>query len=151
MPEMLTSWGYWTWWIIAGILLILELLLPGVFFLWLGIAAAGIGFLALLIVLPWQVEILLFGGFAVALILIAKPWVEKRNLEQSDRPNLNRRLYDYVGRDYVLEKPIENGRGRLRIDDTLWVVEGPDLPAGAWVRVTGIDGVKLIVEPASRA
>lgn len=142
--------GYWTWWIIAAILLVLELVIPGVFFLWLGLAAAGVGLIALLLVLPWQAEVAIFGGIAVVLIVVARPWLERRNLEETDQPNLNRRLLNYVGRDYVLEKPIENGQGRLRIDDTWWVVEGPDAPVGSWVKVTGVDGLRLTVEPKTR-
>jgi membrane protein implicated in regulation of membrane protease activity len=150
MRVLFEGTGYWTWWIIAAILLVLELVVPGIFFLWLGLAAAAVGLIALLLVLPWQAEVAIFGALAVALIFIARPWLEKRNLEETDQPNLNRRLFNYIGRDYVLDRPIENGQGRLRIEDTLWAVEGPDLPAGSWVRVTGVDGLKLKVEPTTR-
>lgn len=151
MRVLFNGTGYWTWWIIAAVLLVLELLVPGVFFLWLGLAAAAVGLIAVLLILPWQAEVAIFGGIAVALIVVARPWLEKRNIEETDQPNLNRRLLNYVGRDYVLERPIENGQGRLRIDDTLWMVEGPDLPAGSWVTVTGVDGQRLKVEPTTRS
>jgi inner membrane protein len=63
--------------------------------------------------------------------------------------NLNQRMYDYVGRTYVLDEAIVNGRGKIRIDDTLWMVTGADRGKGEWVKVTAVDGSRLIVEPAS--
>jgi len=41
--------------------------------------------------------------------------------------------------------PIVDGRGRLKVDDTMWLVEGPDLPAGTRVQVTGVDNTLLRV------
>ena len=59
-------------------------------------------------------------------------------------------MLDYVGRSYVLDEAIVNGRGKVRIDDTLWVVTGSDRGKGEWVKVTGVDGTRLVVEPASK-
>ena len=64
----------------------------------------------------------------------------------SDQPLLNRRADQLVGREFVLDAPIELGRGKLKIGDALWTVEGPDLPAGARVRVCKTDGLNLRVE-----
>jgi membrane protein implicated in regulation of membrane protease activity len=136
----------WTWWIVAAVLLIAELVLPGVFLMWLGIAAAAVGLINFLVPMAWQFEILLFGVLSVLIIAVANPWLKRRQAAESDQPNLNRRMFDYVGRRFVLEEPIRQGRGKLRIEDTYWEVIGPELPKGAWVKVTGVEGSKLIVE-----
>jgi membrane protein implicated in regulation of membrane protease activity len=148
MNELLPFLGNWAWWVLACILLILELLAPGVFLIWLGFAAAVVGILELFIDMPWQLEIAIFGVLSIVLVLVARPWVLKRQSIDTDQPNLNRRIMDYVGRSFVLEKPIVNGRGAIRIDDTMWDVLGPDQNKGTWVKVTGVQGTRLTVKPA---
>ena len=151
MNELLSLFGGWTWWILACILLILELLAPGVFLVWLGVAAAAVGVIELFVDMPWQMEIALFGAFSLALVIICRPWVLKRQNIDTDQPNLNQRMNDYIGRKFVLERAIVNGRGAVKIDDTIWDVLGPDQKQGVWVKVTGIDGLRLTVEAAADA
>jgi membrane protein implicated in regulation of membrane protease activity len=136
----------WTWWIVAAVLLIAELVLPGVFLVWLGIAAAMVGLINFFVPIGWQVEILLFGILSIAIIAVANPWLKRRQTTESDRPNLNQRMFDYVGKRFVLEEPIRQGRGKLKIEDIYWEVIGPELPKGAWVKVTRVEGSRLIVE-----
>jgi inner membrane protein len=147
MQQFLPFLGGWTWWVIAGIFLLVELMLPGVFFMWLALAAALIGIIDLFADLSWQVEIALFAVFSVLLVLFVRPRVK---FPEGESSNLNRRMYDYVGRSYVLDEPIVNGRGKVRIDDTLWTVSGTDLGKGEWIKVTAVDGTRLVVEPAGR-
>jgi membrane protein implicated in regulation of membrane protease activity len=147
MQQFLPFLGGWTWWVIAGIFLLVELMLPGVFFMWLGLAAALIGIIDLFADLSWQVEIALFAVFSVLLVLFVRPRVK---FPEGEPSNLNRRMDDYVWRSYVLDEPIVNGRGKVRIDDTLWTVSGTDLGKGEWVKVTAVDGTRLLVEPAGR-
>jgi membrane protein implicated in regulation of membrane protease activity len=93
----------------------------------------------------WQA--LLFAAAAVASVLIGRrlfPYTE----QVSDRSSLNLRGNQYVGRTFTLEQPIVEGRGKLRVGDTLWSAEGPDLAAGARVRVTSVKGTVLVVESA---
>jgi membrane protein implicated in regulation of membrane protease activity len=146
VQELFDFFGIWTWLIIAGVLLIVELLLSGIFFVWLGLAAICVAAVDVLADLSWQGEVALFAALSVVLVLFARPWLKKRHLDESDQPNLNRRMYDYVGKSYYLEEPIVHGRGRLRIADNLWSVAGPDLPAGAHVKVTGVNGLTLQVD-----
>lgn len=147
MNELLTFFGSWTWWIAACVLLILELMAPGVFLVWLGVAAAAVGVIELAIDLSWQVEIAVFSALSLLLVLTARPWVLKRQQIDTDQPHLNQRILDYVGRKFILETAIVNGRGSVRIDDTLWDVMGEDQKAGTWVRVTGVEGLRLTVIP----
>ncbi len=147
MQQFFPFLGGWTWWVIAGALLLVELALPGVFFMWLALAAAIVGIIDIFADLSWQIEVAAFAVLSVLLVLIVRPRV---HLPHGAVANLNQRMYDYVGRAYVLEDAIINGRGKVRIDDTLWVVTGADRGKGEWVKVTAIDGVRLIVEPATR-
>ena len=63
-----------------------------------------------------------------------------------DRPFLNRRAEGFVGRIFMLDKPIVDGSGTIRLDDTIWRVTGPDVPAGSRVKVAHADGASLLVE-----
>ena len=147
MHEIFPILGEWTWWVIAGILLLVELILTGVFFMWLALAAALVALIDLFIDLRWQVEIAIFAIFAVLLVLVVRP---RLKLPHVEIPNLNQRMFDYVGRSYVLHEAIVNGSGKIRIDDTLWVVTGADREKGEWIKVNGVEGTRLLVEPASR-
>ena len=85
------------------------------------------------------------GVLLVADILIDFVWA---SVLKTDQPDLNRRSVQLVGRVGVVEEAIAHGRGRVRIGDTLWLVEGPDAPAGAQVRVKAAQGAVLQVERA---
>lgn len=145
MQQFFPFLGGWTWWIIAGLLLLVELVLPGVFFIWLALAGAIIGVLDIFLDLSWQVEIALFAVLSVVLVYFVRP---RFTLPGGEPNNLNQRMYGYVGRSYVLDEAIVNGRGKVRIDDTLWVVTGADRGKGEWVRVRAVDGASFAVEPA---
>ena len=54
-----------------------------------------------------------------------------------------------AGKSYVLDEAIINGRGKIKIDDTLWEVTGPDLPQGASVKIVGVEGLRLRAVPGS--
>ena len=84
---------------------------------------------------------------SVASIVVSRRYL-KRHPIATDRPELNRRGQQYVGRTFTLAEPIENGRGRLHVDDTMWKISGPELAQGRQVRVVGVDGVVLMVEPS---
>lgn len=147
MSEFFPLLGQWFWWAAAGVLLILELSMPGVFFIWLAIAALAVGLVDLLVPMGWEVELLLFAILAVVSVFAGKRLLTRRHALDSELPNLNRRMYDYVGKTYPLAEAIVDGRGRVSIDGTLWDIRGPDVPKGGRVKVTGVDGLKLTVEP----
>lgn len=139
---------FWHWWILAGALLILELTSPAFFFLWVGIAAAAVGFLLLLIPsLNIEMQLVLFGILSVVAVFAWRRYREKHP-QPSDQPHLNQRGRQYTGRLFTLEEPIINGVGKVEVDDSTWRVTGPDLPVGTLVRVTDVDGVVFLVERA---
>ncbi len=139
---------FWHWWILAGMLLILELTSPVFFFLWLGFSAAAVGFLLLVFpALPLEAQLVLFGVLSVVAVFA---WRKYREVHPpvSDQPLLNQRGQQYAGRVFTLDHPIVNGVGKVVVDDSTWRVKGPDMAAGTHVRVVGVDGVVFIVESA---
>lgn len=147
MEEFFPFLGAWAWFVAAAVFLLLELLSPGVFFLWLAIAAALTGLADALQGLPWQAELLVFAALSVVSVLVGRRFYAGPALEPDDNPYLNRRQLGYIGRSFTLTQPVINGRGKLTIEDTVWEVEGPDIPAGARVKVTAVKDMNLIVTP----
>lgn len=138
--------GAWNWLILAGVLFVLELLAPGIFLVWFGIAALIVGLAALTVAVAWQWQLVLFAVLSLAAAMLARRYLRGGEAE-TDQPLLNRRAQQHVGRSYVLAEAIENGRGKVRIGDSVWRVEGPDLAQGQRVKVTGVEGTVLQVEP----
>lgn len=146
MDSLFLFFGLWTWFIIAAVLLLLELVASGIFFVFLGLAAIIVGLLDLVFSMNWQVEIAAFAVLSVVLVMVGRPLVTKNIKSETDQPNLNQRNREFIGRRLKLSEPITSGTGTLNINDTLWRIRGDDLPAGTWVKVTGVDGLELIVE-----
>jgi membrane protein implicated in regulation of membrane protease activity len=140
--------GPWTW-VVAGVVLIgLEMLAPGVFLIWLGLAAVLTGIVQWAFDLSWQGQALVFAVLAAAAVALGRVLTRHREDEDPTRPALNRRGHALVGRTFLLDSPIVGGSGRIRVDDSFWRVTGPDTPVGASVRVVRVDGTTLVVEPA---
>ena len=140
---------FWHWWILAAVFAGIGILAPGVFFIWLAAAAALTGLSALFIPgLGWQIEALIFAVLAVASVVFWRNYIKRNGQKDDPAATLNRRGEQMIGRTAVLSEPIQNGRGKARIDDTVWRVEGTDLPAGTQIKVVGVDGAILKVEAA---
>jgi inner membrane protein len=147
IARVLAELGPWSWMALGFALLALELALPGVFLLWIGLAALFTGFVSLQLwevpLWTWHVQVLLF-----IVLCPLTVWAGRKifgGAGGSDQPLLNRRGQQLVGRTATLAEPIREGRGRVRLGDTLWRVTGPDLPAGSRVRVTGVEDTQLTV------
>ncbi|TFG86238.1 MAG: NfeD family protein, partial [Hyphomicrobiales bacterium] len=95
----------------------------------------------------WQWQVLLFAVLAVVSLVAWRDY-QRRHPSPTDEPALNRRGEQYIGRVFTLDEAIVNGTGKIRVDDTTWKVSGGDQPHGATVRVTGVAGTVLTVEPA---
>jgi membrane protein implicated in regulation of membrane protease activity len=148
MTEWLENVVFWHWWILAGLLLILELTAPAFLFLWLGIAAAAVGLILLAFPsIGIETQLVLFAIASIVAVVAWRKYRESRPLT-TDQPNLNRRGQQYIGRKFSLTAPIANGVGKVTVDDSTWKVKGPDLPAGSNVRVTGVEGTVFTVESA---
>jgi inner membrane protein len=148
MAEMFSTLGAWNWLIAGFVLMALELLAPGIFLFWLGLAALMVGLLSFAIDPSWQAQLLMFALLAVAAVPAWRHFARSAGSRSQSNPFLNRRTEAMVGREFILDKPIVDGTGTVRIDDTIWRVAGPDAPAGSRVRVVQADGASLTVAVA---
>jgi hypothetical protein len=139
--------GFWDWFIAAAVLLLLEVMAPGTFMLWLGLSATLVGLISLGAAWSWQYQLLAFAAFSIAAIPLWRR-VGARAKSPTDQPFLNRRADAFIGRVFTLEKPIVGGNGTVGIGDTVWRISGPDCPSGSRVKVAGVDGGTLRVEPS---
>ena len=136
---------YWHWVIFGLVMIACEVMAPGAFFLWLGIAALVLG--GAVFVFPFMsvaLQLLIFGVVAVISTIIGRKVI--RNISMGGAPSLlNRRGQQFVGETLVLDVPILNGHAHVTVADSKWLVKGPDLPAGTVVKVVGVEGNMLIV------
>ena len=154
--ELVSNLGGWNWVIFALLLLTLETVVPGVHFLWFGLAAFIIGVVAITFgalgpeyadVFVWQFQVIAFALVAMVTVFFVRRFASADDKEASDAPSLNVRAEQYVGRSTTVAVPIQGGRGKVKIGDSLWQAEGDDAPKGTRVKVTGVNGTVLVVEP----
>ena len=141
-------WDVFGWAALALLLFAAEAMAPGAFMLWLGLAATVV-FVGVLVVpgIPLLAQVVAFVALSFVSIQVYRRWFRGRE-PQGDKPTLNRRTAALAGQVAELREPIVDGRGRVQIADAYWEVRGPDLPAGARVRIAGADGMTLHVTPA---
>jgi inner membrane protein len=146
--------GAWNWMALGLILLALEILVPGIFLLWIGIAAIVVGTLSLMFgdaaiwsspIWTWQLQVVLFLVLSLVSAYVGKK-VMANGSDASDQPLLNQRAEQLVGRTATLAEPIAEGHGRIKLGDTQWRITGPDLPVGSEVKVISTNGSELAVE-----
>lgn len=153
IAPIISELGPWNWVVLGLVLLGLEIFAPGVYLLWIGIAALIVGAASLALweagFWGWQVQVLLFLILSLASAYFGKKFVVSHQGD-TDQPLLNRRSEQMIGRTATLAEPIRDGRGRIQLGDTLWRVSGPDLPAGTRVRVIAAadTDLELTVEEA---
>jgi membrane protein implicated in regulation of membrane protease activity len=148
MMETIVTLGPWIWLILAAALLVLEMLAPGIFLMWFGLAALVTGVLALRYEMAWQWQLIWFCCMSLVTVILVNRYL-RRNPTETDAPLLNQRAAQLIGQTHELVDPIVNGRGSVHVGDTIWRVEGPALPKGAPVTVVGADGSVLKVKPAN--
>ena len=143
MPD---SIDFWHWWVLAIVLVILEVFAPGAFFLWLGVSAGVVGFILWLIPdMGWETQFLIFSVISVLSIALWRFRLRKHPTESEDN-TLNSRTAQYVGRVFTLAEPIIDGYGKIHVDDAYWRIAGPDCEAHTKVRVVSADAMVLNVE-----
>jgi inner membrane protein len=136
---------HWFWLSVGVALGVIEMLAPGFFLMWLGLAAIIVGMItwALPISLPFQVG--LFAVLSILTVYAGKKFLKDNPIESED-PALNDRSARLKGEIVTVVEAISDGRGRVKLGDSDWNVRGADAPVGAKVRVTGADGAVLLVE-----
>lgn len=146
--NFLYNLGEWNWFIVGAALLVLETVVPGVHFVWFGLAAIIVGVVALASGIAWYWQLIMFALVAVATVFVVRRFVDPAK-EKSDEPHLNVRGSQYIGRVLVVAEDIRQGRGKVRVGDTVWHAEGEDVGAGQRVKVVGVNGTALVVENLS--
>ena len=142
------SLGAWTWFVVAVALFLLETIVPGVHFIWFGLAAVIVGMLGLFIDISWEWQLITFAIISCITVFFVRRFAQP-DVTGSDEPDLNVRAAQYVGRVVTVEEAIAGGRGKVRVGDTLWPAQGSDAPQGARVKITGTHGTVLLVEHAA--
>ena len=147
MTALFEQFAFWHGFVLGEWLAAVEVVAPGTFLLWLGIAAGIVGLTVLVAPgIGWEWQFAMFAVLSVGSVFVGR-LVMRRFMSPDPETTLNRRGEQFVGRVFVLAEPIENGRGAIRVGDSLWRVQGPDGPVGQRVRVTSSDGALLSVEP----
>ena len=139
---------HWFWFILTLVLLGLEMAVPGVIFMWLAIASVMVGGLVFIdAAISWEMQFIIFSVLGIISVYAGRTYLRKNPIVSEDE-NLNDRGARYVGKKYTLERALINGEGKVRIGDSLWLVRGDfESDVGKSVKVTGSDGVVLLVEP----
>lgn len=146
--KLAEEWQYWYWAVIALACLGLEMALPGVAFLWIAVGAFILCGMALLFpIFGLGLQLIIFSVMSTVLVYISHKYIKKNDIA-SDRPHLSNKSAQYIGNFYDLIEPIENGIGKIKAGDSLWRVEGEDMPTGTRVVVTGCKGATFTVEKA---
>lgn len=145
MMQALAQLGGWNWLILGMVLMGLEMLAPGIFLIWLGLAALVTGVIAGLTGLGWQGASLLFAVLAVISVLAGRRLMATRSGGDA-AADLNDPARRLVGQSFTLDRPIADGEGQLKVGDSVWRITGPDMVKGARVRVLKVDGATLVVE-----
>jgi membrane protein implicated in regulation of membrane protease activity len=137
---------HWVWLTLGVVLAAAEMLAPGVYLLWLGLAAIVTGVMTWVLGMSVPVQVLDFVFVSLIAAFSARRLLAETPIESAD-PLMNRRGARMIGHDAVVVQPIEHGSGKVRYGDGEWLARGPELPAGQRVRIVGCDGATLLVEP----
>lgn len=141
--------AHWVWLTLGLVLAGLEMLVPGVYLIWLALAAIATGVLTGLFDLSLPMQVIDFVFLSLIAAFSARRLLRDRPIISSD-PLLNRRGARLVGETALVVQSIEHGSGRVRLGDSEWIARGADVAAGERVRITGTDGTILLVEPLGR-
>jgi inner membrane protein len=142
---MMALQDHWLWLIAAAVLGIAELVVPGVYLIWIGLAALITGLATLLLPLPVVAQFALFAVTAFAAVYAGRRYL-LNNPIVSDDPKLNDRGARLVGSIVTAVEPVDSAHGRVKVGDSVWSARGADAAVGDRLRVTGSDGSVLFVE-----
>ncbi|MBJ7253323.1 MAG: NfeD family protein [Sphingomonadaceae bacterium] len=136
---------HWFWLSLGLILGVAEMVAPGFFLMWLGLAALIVGILDYFLPITLAYQVAMFAILSVLTVFAGKKFLQKNPIE-SDDVNLNDRGARMTGEIVTVVEPIANGHGRVKVGDSVWNARGMDAAMGANVRVIGADGAVLLVE-----
>ncbi len=137
--------AHWLWLAGAALLGITELFLPGILLVWIAVAALITGLLVMLLGLTLPFQLALFGLLAIAAVYGGRRLYEANPVASSD-PLLNDRTARLVGETVTVVAAIQDGRGRVKVGDSVWAARGPDAEIGSRLVVVGSEGTCLKVQ-----
>ena len=135
----------WLWMIAGVVMLTAEILLPGVFLVWIGLAAIVTGLFALLLGIGLAGQLGLFALYSVLAVLVGRRFYAVSGTNSADQL-LNDPSARLIGRRVTVVQAIDDDSGRVRVGDSEWSARGGPAEPGERVRVTGVEGNCLIVE-----
>jgi membrane protein implicated in regulation of membrane protease activity len=138
----------WAWLTLGLLLAALEMLVPGVYLIWIAVAALLTGVLTLLFDFSLPLQALQFVFIALIAVFSARHILRDTAIESAD-PLMNQRGARMIGQQAQVVSAIAHGEGRVRLGDSEWIAHGPEAAVGDFVRVTGTDGAILMVEPVA--
>ena len=137
---------HWVWLAIGLLLAAAEMLVPGVFLIWLAGAAIITGVVAFALPIGLPAQIVIFAAMAILAVFTGRRYLRENPITSAD-PMLNKRGAQLVGETALVTTAIDGGTGRIKLGDTEWTAKGDDTKKGTRVRVVGHDGLALFVEP----
>lgn len=148
MDAVFLSITIWHWLALAVLLLIVEMLTGSGFLLCIALAS---GIVAIIMAIKpdfyWAYQLSVFSFISLGSCILWWMHLKSRGGTYTNQAEgLNKRGHQYIGRIFTLEEPIENRRGKIRVDDTIWRIEGDDMPSGSKVKVIDLNGIILVVE-----
>lgn len=145
MDNLVNNYG---WWLLALVLIAAEMIAPGYFLLWIGIAAGVMGVLTLVVPgLSALAQAIVFALLSIAACLVYWKYIRPLAEQRNDQPLLNQRGQRMVGRRVIVVEAIVNGRGKVGVGDGQWLAEGPDMPIGSEVEIVALQGTTFTVKP----
>lgn len=147
MDEILSKLiGNYGWWILALVLIAAELVAPGYFLLWIGLAAAVMGLIMLIVPgMGFLAQAILFAVLSVLICFVYWKYIRPATELRDDQPLLNKKGARMIGRRVTVVEAIVNGRGKVKIGDSVWLAEGIDKEVGSVVEVVSVSGTTLTV------
>jgi len=138
--------AHWLWFAAGLILAGLEMVVPGVYLMWLAMAALATGVITLVALPSLAVQVTSFIFLSLIFAFSARRMLRDRPIVSSD-PLLNNRGGRLTGQTALVTQALVSGSGRIKVGDSEWIARGPDMAVGERVRITGSDGSELLVEP----
>ncbi|MFA5968013.1 MAG: NfeD family protein [Sphingomonas sp.] len=143
---MMTHGMFLAWMVLAVVLGLAELAIPGIYLVFAAMAAAIVGVATIAIpALPITAQLVLFCFWSVVTSLIAYRWYGNSSDDTAD-PMLNDRAARLIGEIVTVTEAIAQNQGRVKLGDSEWMARGPDLPAGTRARVIGVEATAVLVE-----
>ncbi|MEC8868097.1 MAG: NfeD family protein [Pseudomonadota bacterium] len=144
LKTLLDALGDSLWWVIGIVLVIGEVVLPGTFLIWFAFAAFGVGLVGLVFDMSGVIQVVVFSLLSFASLSLG--YLMRKRRGDPEAPAFADRTQAYMGKIYTVVDAIENGKGKIRVGDSVWLAEGEDCPVGGSVKVVESRGNVLMIE-----